>query len=368
LQSIISNKAALQQVAVDEKAQKYMSKSTRNHILSDVFWDKTSGVLKLIEPILTWITKIEADAPQISLVAKIFSELQQHFEEVVATSPLNKAEEKVVKAALASRKDFCLKIVHKAANLLDPQCIGRHISEEDTIDACEMISNLAVLTANVNEVAVLADLASYRAKTGLWSKPFIWKASLSVPPLTWWNGMCASRPLAIIARKILSLPATSAACERSFSTYANIHTAKRNRLTTSRAGKLVYISQNLKLLTPNSKSNTDTSHGHGDRDDVVAPDSVTSAALTQVPDLPPLPRLTSSDADATLVSAADPVECGSKDIDAIDNDFEGDSDDDDSDNDIDENSGEGEDDDDDDDGNDGDTDDENNDAVDQNID
>lgn len=135
--------------------------------------------------------------------------------------------------------------------------------------------------------------------------------------------MCASRPLTIIARKILSLPATSAACERSFSTYANIHTAKRNRLTTSRAGKLVYISQNLKLLTPNSKSNTDSSHEHNDWGDVVAfvPASVTSVSLSQLPDFPPLPRLTSSDAAVTVVSqAADPVECGSKDIDVPDYD------------------------------------------------
>ena len=42
-------------------------------------------------------------------------------------------------------------------------------------------------------------------------------------------------------------PPTSAACERSFSTYGNIHMAKRNRLTTARAGKLVLISQNMKL-------------------------------------------------------------------------------------------------------------------------
>lgn len=149
------------------------------------------------------------------------------------------------------------------------------------------------------------------------------------------------------------------------------------------------------MLTPNSKSNTDTSHEHGNWDDVVAPAtaSVTSVSRSppQLPDLPPLPRLTSSDAAPTVVSAADPVECGSncsKDIDALDlpplpvSDYDyddnteftddeyecqgdgvsGDDDDDSNDNDIDENSvGEGEDD------TDENTDDtESNDAVDQN--
>ena len=55
---------------------------------------------------------------------------------------------------------------------------------------------------------------------------------------------------------ILSLLATSAwsaACERSFSTYANRHTAKRNRLTTNRAGKFAYILQNLKLSSTSAE-------------------------------------------------------------------------------------------------------------------
>src|SRR5277367_5730489 len=60
-------------------------------------------------------------------------------------------------------------------------------------------------------------------------------------------GMCFTRSLAKIGNKILSLPATSAAAERSFSTYANVYSAKRNRLGNDVAGKIVYIAQNLKL-------------------------------------------------------------------------------------------------------------------------
>ena len=46
---------------------------------------------------------------------------------------------------------------------------------------------------------------------------------------------------------MLDLLPTSAAVERSFSKYANIHSLKRNKLTTERAAKLVYIAHNLKL-------------------------------------------------------------------------------------------------------------------------
>ena len=152
-----------------------------------------------------------------------------------------------------------MKDVHKAANLLDPRYIGKHLSEEDAVDACELIANLAKCAVGISEDDVLAYLASYRSKSGLWSKPFIWSSRHKIEPLVWWNGMCSGRPLSVIATKILSLPTTSSACERSFSTYSHVHTAKRNRLTTARAGKLVYISQNLKFFQPSSH---DQHHQH----------------------------------------------------------------------------------------------------------
>lgn len=62
-----------------------------------------------------------------------------------------------------------------------------------------------------------------------------------VTPLTWWNSFCSSTNLCVIANKVLSVPATSAATERSFSTFSNIHTKKRNRLTTSNASKITFV-------------------------------------------------------------------------------------------------------------------------------
>ena len=47
--------------------------------------------------------------------------------------------------------------------------------------------------------------------------------------------------------EILIMPASTAATERTFSKYGNIQNNKRNRLKTERAGKLVYLSHNLKL-------------------------------------------------------------------------------------------------------------------------
>lgn len=78
-------------------------------------------------------------------------------------------------------------------------------------------------------------------------KNFYWKNIDKIEPLKWWKllGQCTS--LSSVAVKILSTPATSAATERSFSTFSWIHSKKRNKLTTDRAGKLCTIAHNYKL-------------------------------------------------------------------------------------------------------------------------
>lgn len=58
-----------------------------------------------------------------------------------------------------------------------------------------------------------------------------------------------------MALKILGAPATSAACERSFSKFSNIQSAKKNKLTNERAAKLLFISENMKFLHSDSNCN-----------------------------------------------------------------------------------------------------------------
>jgi len=61
-----------------------------------------------------------------------------------------------------------------------------------------------------------------------------------------------------LAQKILSIPVSSAATERSFSSFANVHSKKRNRLLTERAAKLTYISHNWRTLDRNKNDEDDS--------------------------------------------------------------------------------------------------------------
>lgn len=94
----------------------------------------------------------------------------------------------------------------------------------------------------------------YNGETSIYGKDFVKLSSTPVKPIDWWKGALNGSPLSKIAIAILSLPCTSAATERSFNTYSWIHNAKRNRLSNQRAGKIVYVSHDIKLLNPSRKS------------------------------------------------------------------------------------------------------------------
>lgn len=52
-----------------------------------------------------------------------------------------------------------------------------------------------------------------------------------------------------MAMRILSLTSSASACERNWSTFENIHTKKRNRLTTTHLDDLSFIQFNARMLS-----------------------------------------------------------------------------------------------------------------------
>ncbi|PON81575.1 HAT, C-terminal dimerization domain containing protein, partial [Trema orientale] len=64
----------------------------------------------------------------------------------------------------------------------------------------------------------------------------------------WWDQFGDEVPeLKAFAIRVLGLTCSSSACERNWSTFNQVHTKRRNRLTMSRMNTLVYIMYNKKL-------------------------------------------------------------------------------------------------------------------------
>ncbi|KAH9635485.1 hypothetical protein HF086_015485 [Spodoptera exigua] len=67
----------------------------------------------------------------------------------------------------------------------DPRSQGIELEEEYEVDAMEFIQDVS---QSLNNDVGVDYLANYRAKQGLWSRPFIWKNVAEMDPVVWWRG------------------------------------------------------------------------------------------------------------------------------------------------------------------------------------
>lgn len=245
LESLVKCKFALKILVVSEEVGDKISNLVKKNCLDDdIFWIRVEKLINVLRPVVKWITKLEGDNLKMSEVVEAFKELNTTLEGDVPELPITKKEEEDLMKSFYDRKSKSLRPVHFAAALLNPQKRGSILTEDEHLKAMEFIT-----AASNNDNIIIKELAEYVAKANFFSNDYIWQNVEEIDPLTWWGGFCSKTKLKKIATGILSLPPSSAATERSFSTYGFIHSAKRNRLTTKRAGMLTYIAHNLKLGT-----------------------------------------------------------------------------------------------------------------------
>src|SRR3954468_23898569 len=133
------------------------------------------------------------------------------------------------------------------AYMLDPQFL-----EESKTNGIES-TGYAEFTTFVNKrfnqeeaVELFAELVNFRNKSSPYDNEIIWKSANILNSSLWWQSWATSK-LQQLAIKILSIPTSSAAAERNFSTFGFIHNKIRNRLKNDHVKKLVYIYGNLKM-------------------------------------------------------------------------------------------------------------------------
>ncbi|PWA67780.1 HAT dimerization domain, Ribonuclease H-like domain protein [Artemisia annua] len=99
---------------------------------------------------------------------------------------------------------------------------------------------------------LLDEYAMLSTKSGCFSDLTSIEMMGTTEPKSWWVNFGAQTPfLQTLALRLLGQPCSSSCAERNWSTYSFIHSLRRNKLTTSRAQDLVYIHNNLRLLSRN---------------------------------------------------------------------------------------------------------------------
>lgn len=256
LESILQNKGVLQQLAWsdDVNVTKKLGDEIQMHILEFSFWYKIDKIVDLMKPITECIKNLESDNPYVSDVFYALNDISSLLTLKLPNIEFLLNEEKTsILESFEHRKCMALRAMHYASSILDPRHRGQHLTQINDIAGVEYIFNVATAIMPEETQQIMIELAQYRSNEGLWSNNFVWSTEIkNLNPLTWWKGICGSSYLNKIAVAILSLPPSSAATERSFSTFSLIHTKKRNRLTNERAAKLLYIHQNRNNLKKSS--------------------------------------------------------------------------------------------------------------------
>lgn len=213
-------------------------------VLDDRFWRKVETLHEILKPIVISLTQLETDELIVhnshTILKTMFAKVESST--ILSQSLFDARDKKAAIKCIQDRKEKIVKPIMQAAAVLDPTTMGAHLTHDEKMDGMEYIYNSAK-AIGIDQNTIMTQLTNYTCKLDLWKKDFVWASCANVKPTVWWKTFFGHTELGNMAEKILTTPLTSAATERSFSTFGNIHTKKRNRLTTERAGKITFIAQ-----------------------------------------------------------------------------------------------------------------------------
>ncbi|CAG8739958.1 7474_t:CDS:2, partial [Ambispora leptoticha] len=241
--NLLKTKIAIQKITLEDNIK--ISDEIKDKILSDNFWINLKILHNFLSPFTTFLRKLQTDQPTLSTAYSELCKLKISISENTEISDdfkinsINKGTERW--------KNFLYNPVIILAYKLDPRYQGRSLNSKkwDSIIEDELLR----LVSSQYQENILIEYAEYVSKKGHFARQCLWNSNLVQNPINWWGLFKGRYPaLSEVALRILSIPATSAACERNWSTFGLIHNKLRNRLTDSKVEKCVYVQWNLRIL------------------------------------------------------------------------------------------------------------------------
>ncbi|GET56971.1 zinc finger BED domain-containing protein 1-like [Rhizophagus irregularis DAOM 181602=DAOM 197198] len=240
-QSLQNSRTALEQALMDIRIRQNMDLTLRAHILSDEFWEDLDIITKIMEPMVSALKLFESDISILSNVYSYFKEVMNQINQIDCNFS-DKLQE-----LIAKRWEYTYHPIMITAYMLDPQFLEK--SKNDEVESIGYVEFTTFVNKRFNQeeaVELFAELVNFRNKNSPYDNEIIWKSANILNSSLWWQSWPTSK-LQQLAIKILSIPTSSAAAERNFSTFGFIHNKIRNRLKNERVKKLVYIYGNLRM-------------------------------------------------------------------------------------------------------------------------
>ena len=146
LESVKRNKVVLRKIAVSEEPEKEssnLSEKVRRTLLDDTFWHKSEAIVSLLKPLQSAIAQVQEDSPNLADVCRLFFNFNYEILKSIDSFPFTLSEQEEIKSIIEIKKDFCIKIIHKAAYFLDSREQGRLLNGDDRVAAMEFVCELA---------------------------------------------------------------------------------------------------------------------------------------------------------------------------------------------------------------------------------
>ncbi|KAL1204457.1 hypothetical protein V5N11_004043 [Cardamine amara subsp. amara] len=267
-------KVSLQTMVISEEWYTYKdddlgkARFAKEKILNDDWWETVSYIIDFTRPIYDMIRVCDTDKPCLHLVYEMWdSMIEKVKSEIYKKEGLNLSDYShfydVVHDILVDRWAKNNTPLHCLAHSLNPRFYSEAWLDEDSTRigphkdgevSTERMKCFRRLFPSIEDhTKVMTEYALFSTKSGPFEDLICISEMSTMEPKFWWANFGAQTPiLQTLAFKVLGQPSSSSCAERNWSTYSFIHSLKRNKLTTSRTQDLVYIHNNLRLLSRNA--------------------------------------------------------------------------------------------------------------------
>ncbi|CAD6248387.1 unnamed protein product [Miscanthus lutarioriparius] len=240
----------------DVKSKK--GKEATATILSPSFWKDVKLTLTVFEPLVKVLRLVNGDV-RTSMgflygellkakrqIKEAFGNVEARFKDVIAVI------DKKMNGRLDSPLHLIAYLLNPDYSYSDPSIFDQPKISEGFI-AC--VEKFYYHDEDMQHQAANIELKKFQNREGPFSKKLARTfENFDYNPASWWRLYGYETPaLQKMATRILSLTSSTSGCERNWTGFEGIHTKKRNRLTTTRLNKLVYIQFNSKLLSKRQK-------------------------------------------------------------------------------------------------------------------
>ncbi|XP_062103487.1 uncharacterized protein LOC133814558 [Humulus lupulus] len=255
LESMHQLKQPLQMMFVSKEwsscawAKKPEGKAVKKIIMNDnTFWPSVVYSIKTTKPLVNVLRIV--DGERTPAMGFIYGAMDEAKEKIAKNLDGDVSSYKEIWEIIDQKWEFQLhRDLHATAYYLNPRFRwSPNVSEHPEIKTGLYKCMDRLIKDQETYVKVDAQLDEYKYKRGLFGFRSSLTSYLTHPPVEWWDNFGDEVPeLKSFATRVLGLTCSASACERNWSTFNQVHTKRRNRLSTKKMNSLVYIMYNKKL-------------------------------------------------------------------------------------------------------------------------